>query len=244
MNLSRTFELAGEALKAPDAEGCAERFGVALRRRGASYFQARRYRRPQRRLTAQAHWDAGGVLHRIDDRGWLGRESYNYICFECNPLLEPVARSITRFRFSDFAPRASRAYGLYWEAMAEGGIGEALGAMAFGRGAAIASLHIGFEDADPEPERDEEIAAAASLVVERLLQFDAPDDTAGEAELTAREHDVMGFLSEGKTDWEIGRILGISETTARFHADNARRKLGASNRAHAVARYILAHGFR
>ena len=244
MDLNRTFDLAGDALAASGARDCAEKFGIALKGRGASYFQARRYRRPLRRLTARAHWDAGGVLYRIDERGWIGRQSSDYICFECNPLLEPVAKSVTRFRFSDFAPRASRAYGLYWEAMDEGGIGDALGAMAFGRDNAIAALHIGFEDPEPVPDRDRDIAAAASLVVERLLQFDdlAPD--ARSAELTARERDVLGFLSEGKTDWEISRILGIGETTARFHADNARRKLGASNRAHAVARYIAAHGFR
>ena len=31
-------------------------------------------------------------------------------------------------------------------------------------------------------------------------------------------------------------LLGITETTVRFHIDNARRKLGAKNRAQAVAR--------
>ena len=244
MNLSGAFELAEDALAAADAAACARAFGRALKRQGASFFQARRYRRPQRRLTAQAHWDAGGVLHRIDERNWLGRQSSNYICFDCNPLLEPVAKSVTRFRFSDFAPRTRREYGRYWDAMGEGGIGDALGAMAFGREDAIAALHIGFEDPRHEPERDQTISAAASLVVERLLQFEDLPASEAPAALTTRERDVLGFLSEGKTDWEISRILGIGETTARFHVDNARRKLGASNRAQAVARYIAAHGFR
>ena len=50
-------------------------------------------------------------------------------------------------------------------------------------------------------------------------------------------------MAEGKTDWEIGTIMGVSEATARFHVDNARRKLGAVNRAQAVACYVAANGF-
>jgi LuxR family quorum sensing-dependent transcriptional regulator len=33
-------------------------------------------------------------------------------------------------------------------------------------------------------------------------------------------------------------ILGVAEATARFHVDNARRKLGAVTRAQAVARMV------
>lgn len=244
MNLRQAFDLAADALAAATPPDCARAFGAGLRPLGVSYFQARHYRRPQRRLTAQVHWDAGGVLYRMDERGWQGRPSSDYICFECNPLLEPVARSITRFRFSDFAPQGRREFGDYWDAMAEGGIGDALGAMAFGRDDAIGALHIGFQDSEPDPPRDELVAAAASLVVERILQLGDPVPKPLAIRLTARERDIMGFLSEGKTDWEISRILGISEATARFHVDNARRKLGGSNRAQGVARYIASHGFR
>ncbi|WP_397417835.1 LuxR C-terminal-related transcriptional regulator [Phenylobacterium sp.] len=59
-----------------------------------------------------------------------------------------------------------------------------------------------------------------------------------EPRLTARERGVLTWVAEGKSDWEIGMILGLSETTVRFHVDNARRKLGAANRTHAVARFL------
>lgn len=58
------------------------------------------------------------------------------------------------------------------------------------------------------------------------------------AALTAREREGIGLVAEGKTDWEIATILGVSPATARFHIDNARCKLGATNRAHAVARFL------
>jgi LuxR family quorum sensing-dependent transcriptional regulator len=56
--------------------------------------------------------------------------------------------------------------------------------------------------------------------------------------LTPREHDSLALVADGKTDWEISVILGVSEATARFHVDNARRKLGAVTRAQAVARLL------
>lgn len=56
--------------------------------------------------------------------------------------------------------------------------------------------------------------------------------------LTARERDALSWVAEGKSDWEIAVILGLSETTVRYHVDNARRKLGAVNRAQAVARLL------
>ena len=59
-----------------------------------------------------------------------------------------------------------------------------------------------------------------------------------EVHLTGREREALTWVSEGKSDWEIAMILGLSETTVRFHVDNARKKLGAVNRAQAVARLV------
>ncbi|BBF94134.1 hypothetical protein BLTE_28190 [Blastochloris tepida] len=54
-------------------------------------------------------------------------------------------------------------------------------------------------------------------------------------DLTARERECLAWTSVGKTAWEIGSILGISEHTAVAHLNAAVRKLGAASRAHAVA---------
>lgn len=50
------------------------------------------------------------------------------------------------------------------------------------------------------------------------------------------ERDCLAFLADGRRDQEIAGLLGITETTVRFHLDRARRKLGARNRAQAIAR--------
>jgi DNA-binding CsgD family transcriptional regulator len=38
------------------------------------------------------------------------------------------------------------------------------------------------------------------------------------------------WINEGKTDWEIGVILGISEDTVAFHLKNVKGKLGVARR--------------
>ncbi|MBL8656949.1 MAG: hypothetical protein JNJ92_06255 [Altererythrobacter sp.] len=243
--LRQAFDLAQPAIAAALPGEAAEALRAALVKRGASYFQARLYRRPAGRLTSVRHWEAGGFLTRHDPGGWVGGESSRYICFDCNPLLEPVARKVSRFDFADFAPRSDRRYGRYWEAMGEGRVGTGIGAMAFGPDDTIAAVHIGFAERDIDASERQAVGLAGAIAAQHMLDSgSAPAREPAEVLLSARECDVMAYVCEGKTDWEIGAILGVSETTARFHADNARRKLGASNRAHAVARYIARFGFQ
>jgi DNA-binding CsgD family transcriptional regulator len=55
------------------------------------------------------------------------------------------------------------------------------------------------------------------------------------AQLSERELECLTWVALGRTDTEIAAILHRSPTTARFHVDNAIEKLGARNRAQAVA---------
>jgi DNA-binding CsgD family transcriptional regulator len=54
--------------------------------------------------------------------------------------------------------------------------------------------------------------------------------------LTERETEVLKWTGEGKSSWEIGMILNISERTVKYHTNNIKSKLNAVNRAHAVAK--------
>lgn len=53
--------------------------------------------------------------------------------------------------------------------------------------------------------------------------------------LTLRERDSLRLAMLGKTSQEIGTILSLSEYTVSQYLTSAQRKLGASNRTHAVA---------
>lgn len=48
--------------------------------------------------------------------------------------------------------------------------------------------------------------------------------------LTDRQRDCVLWVARGKTDWEIGRILGVTEETVRRHIKLARERLGVSKR--------------
>ena len=53
--------------------------------------------------------------------------------------------------------------------------------------------------------------------------------------LSYREREVLLWIKEGKTNWEISRILRVSEQTVKFHVGNILRKLDTSTRGQAVA---------
>lgn len=56
--------------------------------------------------------------------------------------------------------------------------------------------------------------------------------------LTPRELESLLWTMDGKTAWELGAILGISEQTAARHLNNATQKLGCVNKLQAVVRAL------
>ena len=76
----------------------------------------------------------------------------------------------------------------------------------------------------------------------RPLAWPGNDSRVGEAApagrrltLTERELQVLRGMADGKSNAEIGRELFVSEDTVKTHARRLFRKLGARDRAHAVA---------
>ena len=232
--------LAEAAFAATTAEAASAAFFTASQRMGATYQQTRVYRRPDRPLTSESHWAAGGVVARFAPDNWPGSTAFDYVCFECNPLLDAIRHGRTRYRFSDFAPRQTRGFGDYWDALGEARIGEALCATSYGPGRSIASLHLGFETRDLPAENVEALQLGGLMLTERLMMLAEPPANDEAVALTPRERDALSWVAQGKSDWEISVILGVSETTARWHVDNGRKKLGAVNRAQAVARMAAA----
>ena len=68
----------------------------------------------------------------------------------------------------------------------------------------------------------------------------APLSGLDELEISTREADILRWVAAGKTNEEIGLIMGISPFTVKNHLQRIFRKLGVSNRAQAVQR-ILRH---
>lgn len=70
----------------------------------------------------------------------------------------------------------------------------------------------------------------------RSLRINGPFTSAcRKRALTPREREVLTWIAQGKTAWEVGEILHIAKRTVDEHVQTAARKLGARNRTHAVA---------
>jgi DNA-binding CsgD family transcriptional regulator len=57
-------------------------------------------------------------------------------------------------------------------------------------------------------------------------------------ELSEREKACLSWTALGKSSWEIGRVLAISENTVIFHIRNAMKKLDANTRTGAAVKAI------
>ena len=235
--LSRAMDYAAPAVAARTPEEASEAFYAALRPHGATYLQTRHYARPTGTLTSAAHYAAGGVIIRIAPADWTGSSAFTYICFEQNPLLAAIREGRTCYRFSDYALHADRQFGAYWEAMGEAGVGDALCATSYGANRAIASLHLGFAKRSFSADEARAVSFAGLILTEHLMSLSEPLPS-DPVRLTRRERDCMAFVADGKSDWDISVILGLSAATVRFHIDNARRKLDAVTRAQAVAKLV------
>jgi DNA-binding CsgD family transcriptional regulator len=56
--------------------------------------------------------------------------------------------------------------------------------------------------------------------------------------LYPREQECLSWVAKGKSSWEIGEILGISEETVKHYLKCAARKLGVNTRQHALTKAI------
>jgi DNA-binding CsgD family transcriptional regulator len=97
-----------------------------------------------------------------------------------------------------------------------------------------------------------ELSAAVHWMSTRLGRLEdaaglmSPRAAGGDARqvesLTARELDVLRLLARGNTNQAIATALVVREGTVKYHVKNILRKLGATNRADAVARFVRAGG--
>lgn len=100
---------------------------------------------------------------------------------------------------------------------------------------AITAISFGGRHPEVSDEAKDALTFAASYAVGRLLHVPRePSDS--EVRVTPREIDCLLWAAEGKSDWEIATILGISRPTVLKHVRSARDKLDAMNRTHAVVK--------
>ena len=79
------------------------------------------------------------------------------------------------------------------------------------------------------------------LALMRTARRDAPATEQCVKELSPREVTILNWIKNGKTNWEVGQILGVTERTVRFHLASIFSKLDVTSRSQAVAA-AMEHG--
>jgi DNA-binding CsgD family transcriptional regulator len=72
----------------------------------------------------------------------------------------------------------------------------------------------------------------------RAVEFFKAEIKPFELRLSAREHEILTLVARGKTNWEIGTVLSLSEFSVRDYLKGLSKKLETSNRAHTAARAL------
>ncbi|MVA55306.1 helix-turn-helix transcriptional regulator [Agrobacterium vitis] len=89
-------------------------------------------------------------------------------------------------------------------------------------------------DIDDSPQARTGMTLIASLIFARTLELHSENHKQANP-LTPREREVIGWIANGKTDWEISVIFGVSEKAVTKDVGNIMMKLGAVSRSHAIA---------
>ena len=83
-----------------------------------------------------------------------------------------------------------------------------------------------------------ELIDAIRRVAAGGLAFAVRPRTTRRAHLTAREHDVVRLVADGRSNDEIGATLGIGSKTVETHLSRIFERFGVSSRAELAARAV------
>ncbi len=74
----------------------------------------------------------------------------------------------------------------------------------------------------------------ALTTVQEFSRMTAPNET-----LSDRQKQILRWINEGKTNWEIAQILEMTEKNVKYHIEQIFSKLQVRNRTQAVAKAML-----
>jgi DNA-binding CsgD family transcriptional regulator len=89
-----------------------------------------------------------------------------------------------------------------------------------------------------------ELSLLSVLFHSRILQIRSSGRLSKAAEtLTVRQIECMYWVAQGKSAWDIGKILGLSENTVTYHIKEAMRRLETGSRTVAAIRCLTSGYF-
>ncbi|MGO8778931.1 MAG: helix-turn-helix transcriptional regulator [Rhodomicrobium sp.] len=166
--------------------------------------------------------------------GWLQRYCQNYL--HIDPVMRHIQSKPAPFLWAeaasgDLEPAARTMFG---EA-AEFGLKAGFTVPMLTLDGAFAAVSLAGPAAELPPEGRGMISLISNFALGRAIELRNRGSRRKLTKLTGREVECLKWAAEGKSEWEIGQILGLSEHTVDRHMANARRKLGARTRGQAIA---------
>jgi LuxR family transcriptional regulator, quorum-sensing system regulator BjaR1 len=178
-------------------------------------------------------------IYLRDLENWIGYYAqYNYA--QIDPITNLVRAGATIFQWKDVEKltRLSRAQERFMHDLPDLDLYHGV-AVPLGHGTSAIGLSTGNKNELP----DANLAMLNAICTQAYLTFKRlygvmPKSLRAESNLTRAESEVLTWAAVGKTDVEIGMILGISRKTVDAHLRSTFRKLDANNRVTAVLKGI------
>ncbi|MFL9503087.1 autoinducer binding domain-containing protein [Rhodopseudomonas palustris] len=149
-----------------------------------------------------------------------------------DPTIRRVRSSIGPFEWSELPDESVTARKIMEEA-ADHGLGQGFTVPLCTLDGEYAALSIAGDRCEVPPSYRGVLQLMATYAFAKAI---CPKRTEEEGpRLTAREADVLHWVAEGKTDWEISQILGVSEHLVDKMARQLKGKFGVANRAQMIA---------
>jgi LuxR family quorum sensing-dependent transcriptional regulator len=168
--------------------------------------------------------------------GWLEhyqRENYGAV----NPLAQRAAQATRPFAWQtrEWNARDNRLLAAWKDDNISAGMPVGIGVPWLGLGESRAIV-IGGENTDLHPNDRRTLHFAGLAALQRIQELSVP--VTPHLSLSHRERECLTWVSAGKSDWEIGAILSLSEKTVNIYIERAKAKLEVSTRVQAVVQAI------
>jgi LuxR family quorum-sensing system transcriptional regulator CciR len=156
----------------------------------------------------------------------------NYL--DIDPVVTRAFNSRTPYYWDDLSNLSSKQKLLFLEAK-DAGLLHGLTVPIHGLNGEVFVTGIASPHEDVDTKRS--LTVAGILITQaynRMMSIKYPQAPEPQTTLSSRESECLVWAARGKTSWEIGGILSISENTVNFHIKNAMTKLEASTRLMAI----------
>lgn len=176
---------------------------------------------------------------------WLNR----YIDFDyanIDPTYPVAGASLFPVRWDEVYSdrRTSKKQKTFFDEAGECGLRNGVTVPIHGPAGGLASLSLATDMRPREFERvckrfHDDLTLIAAYSHQAILEHAAREESFEPIRLTDRERQCLAWTARGKTSWEVGNILGITEGTVLFHLNNSMRKLHVFSKHHAVVKAIM-----